>query len=51
LRAAVVGDLYTCITLPQSCPVGAPTCNGLRAEPCGTSCSGDAAAGLTLTCR
>jgi hypothetical protein len=42
-------DLYTCIALPQTCPAGAPTCECLQVQPC--SCSGDARAGLTLTCQ
>lgn len=44
-------DLYTCITLPQACPAGAATCDCLRSEPCGTTCSGNERAGLTLVCQ
>ena len=44
-------DVYSCVTLPQGCPTGAPTCECLRSEPCGVSCSGDERVGLTLTCQ
>ena len=43
-------DLYACMTLPQACTPGAPTCACLRGEQCGTSCSGDGRTGLTVTC-
>jgi hypothetical protein len=45
------GDVYTCVMLPQGCPAGAPTCECLRAEPCGLSCAGNEKIGLTVTCQ
>jgi hypothetical protein len=45
------GDVYTCMTLPQGCSAGAPTCECLRSEPCSVSCSGNEKVGFTLTCQ
>jgi len=42
-------DDFTCKGLPQSCG-GSPSCACLTAQPCGAMCSGDAGAGLMLTC-
>jgi hypothetical protein len=44
-------DLYTCLALPVGCAAGAPACDCLKSEQCGSSCSGDARVGLTLTCQ
>jgi hypothetical protein len=42
-------DSFTCRGLPGGCGAS-PSCACLAGEPCGAACSGDATAGLTLTC-
>ena len=42
-------DGYACMAIPP-CPSQFPNCACLVDEPCGTSCTGDFASGLTLTC-
>ena len=42
-------DAFTCRALPAGCRT-APSCGCLAGEPCGDRCTGDAAAGLMLTC-
>jgi len=43
-------DTFSCPMLPATCSPHHPTCGCLAQEPCGNSCTGDATAGLTLTC-
>lgn len=41
---------YSCVTIPTTCGA-TPACACLSGERCGNACTGDAAAGLTLTCQ
>lgn len=42
-------DTFSCIGLPPACS-GNQGCNCLDAQPCGNTCTGASAAGMTLTC-
>lgn len=42
-------DTFSCAALPAACSSN-PGCACLQAQPCGNSCTGTSAAGMTLTC-
>jgi hypothetical protein len=42
-------DTFSCLALPAACS-GNQGCACLQSQPCGTSCAGTSAAGMTLTC-
>lgn len=42
-------DTFSCVALPAACTSN-QGCACLQSQPCGTSCTGGAAAGMTLSC-
>jgi hypothetical protein len=42
-------DTFSCLALPSACS-GNQDCACLQSQPCGNSCAGTSAAGMTLTC-